>query len=311
MTTLVPAPASLGLESPTIGPWFSTDVLLPVPGDDLSVSVTIPVGTDWLPPAAGLLSFAVASPPLPAILADLRGPAGTPPFTAGRLVAVLRLLPEVELRLGALLADVPPADGSAPVAGLVTRQTVRTFALELPEDPPTLATLKEMCDPRIQDLSSPSEEAALVGLSESAGILANGTEPMTDLKRPGQFVGSNEFLLRFATPTFATSTNARLFAFDRRGRTIDPGAVAAWWARLATSFTNLFASGVSTRTATVDGQLTVQLVGPDDAPAGADVLARLVTTNSTAQGRCASAGRRPPRPALRSPAARPMPRRTR
>ena len=65
MTALVPAPASLGLESPTIGPWFSPDVTLPVPGADLSVSVTIPAGTDWLPPASGLLSFAVASTPLP------------------------------------------------------------------------------------------------------------------------------------------------------------------------------------------------------------------------------------------------------
>ena len=82
----------------------------------------------------------------------------------------------------------------------------------------------------------------------------------------------------------AAATNVRLFAFDRRGRAIDPGAVAAWWARLATSFTNLFASGVAARTATVDAQLTVQLVGPDDAPAGDDVLARLVTTNSTGTG---------------------------
>ena len=279
MTALVPDPASLGLESPTIGPWFSTDVTLPAPGDDLSVSVTIPGGTDWLPPAAGLLSYAVASTPLPPILAELRGPAGTPPFTAGRLVAVVRLLSEVEQRLGALLADVPPADGSATVAALVTRQTVRTFALELPENPPTLATLTPMSDPPIPVLSSPSEEAAHVGLSQSGGNLDNGAEPMTDLKRPGQFLGSNEKLLHFAN-----STNARLFAFDQRGRAIDPGAVAAWWARLATSFTNLFAANVTARTATVDAQLTVQLVGPDDAPAADDVLARLVTTNATGTG---------------------------
>jgi hypothetical protein len=279
MTALAPDPASLGLESPTIGPWFSTDVTLPVPGDGLSVSVTIPGGTDWLPPAAGLLSYAVASTPLPPILAELRGPAGTPPFTAGRLVAVVRLLSEVEQRLGALLADVPPADGTAAVPALVTRQAVRTFALELPENPPTLATLKPMSDPPIPGLSSPSEEAAHVGLTQSGGNLGNGAEPMTDLKRPGQFLGSNEKLLHFAN-----STNVRLFAFDQRGRAIDPGAVAAWWARLAATFTNLFAANVTARTATVDPQLTVQLVGPDDAPASDDVLARLVTTNTTGTG---------------------------
>jgi hypothetical protein len=277
MTALVPAPASLGLESPTIGPWFSTGVTLPVPGADLSVSVTIPAGADWLPPASGLLSFAVASTPLPPILAGLRGPAGTPPFTAGRLVAVFRLLPEVELRLGVLLADVPPADGSAAVVGLVTRQTVRTFALELPEDPPTVATLIQRFG--IPTTTPASEAADIVGLTESAGNLGNGTEPMTDLKRPGQFAGSSEKLL-----SFSADTNVRLVAFDRRGRAIDPGAVAAWWARLAASFTNLFASGVTAPTATVAAQLTIQLTGPDEAPAGDDVLARLVTTNCTGTG---------------------------
>ena len=110
MTVLTPAPSSLGLESPTLGPWFSTDETLPVPGDDLGVSVAIPASTDWLPPTTGLLSLAVASSTLPPILSALRGPAGTPPFTSGRLVAVFRLLPEVEARLGALLAAVPPAD---------------------------------------------------------------------------------------------------------------------------------------------------------------------------------------------------------
>ena len=279
MTALVPAPASLRIESPTIGPWFSTDVTLPVPGADLSVAVTIPGGTDWLPPASGLLSFAVASTPLPPILAELRGPAGMPPFTAGRLVAVVRLLAEVELRLGALLADVPPADGSPAAPGLITRQTVRTLVLELPEDPPTLATLKPMCDLPIPTLSSPSQEAALVGLTESAGILGNGVEPMTDLKRPGLFAGLSEKLL-----SFSADTNVRLFAFDGRGRAIDPGAVAAWWARLATTFTNLFAAGVTARTATVATQLTIQLVGPDDAPADDGVLGRLVTTNATGTG---------------------------
>jgi hypothetical protein len=279
MTALVPDPSTLGLESPTLGPWFSTDVTLPVPGSDLSVSVTIPAGADWLPPAAGLLSLAVASAPPPPILAGLRGPPGTPPFTTGRLVAVFRLLPEVEQRLGALLADVPPADGSTATPGLVTRAAVRTFALELPEEPPTLAVLETRIDPKIPVLSGPGEEAAHVGLSQSGGNLDNGPEPMTDLKRPGQFIGAGEKLL-----TFPSSAAVRLFAFDERGRSIDPGAVAAWWARLTTTFSNLFAAGVSQRTATVDDQLTVQLVGPDDAPASDAVLSRLSATNVTGSG---------------------------
>jgi hypothetical protein len=272
MTDLVPDPSTLGLESPTLGPWFSTDVTLPVPGDDLSVTVAVPAGTDWLPPSAGLLSLAVASATLPPILAGLRGPAGTPPFTTGRLVAVFRLLPEVEQRLGALLSDVPPADGSATVARRATRAAVRTFALELPEDPPTLAVLDTRIDPPIPVLSGPPEHAAHVGLTVNGGNLDNGADPMTDLKRPG------EKLLAF--PNAATG---KLYAFDERGRPIDPGAVAAWWARLTATFTNLFASGAA-RTATVAAQLTVQLAGPDDAPAAEAVLSRLAATNVTGTG---------------------------
>ncbi len=279
MTALSPAPDSLGLESPAIGPWFSTDVTLAVPRDDLGVDVSIPGGTDWLPPASGLLSLAVAATPMPGILAGLRGPAGTPPFTAGRLVAVFRLLPEVETRLGTLLASVPPADGTTATPGLVTRATVRSFALQLPEDPPTLATLKLRIDPSIPSLASPSEEAAFLGLSQSGGNLGNATEPMSDLKRPGVFLGANEKLLKL--PSEASCT---LWAFDTRGRAIDPGAVAAWWASLATTFTNLFAPGVTSRTATATAQLTVALSGPDEGPAGEGILSRLTVTNVTGTG---------------------------
>jgi hypothetical protein len=281
MTVLVPDPGSLGLESPTLGPWFSTDVKLQAPeSGDLSVAVTIPAGTDWLPPAAGLLSLAVASATLPPILAGLRGPSGTPPFQAGRLVAVFRLLPEVEQRLGALLSDVPPADGSTKTPGLATRAAVRTFALELPEDPPTLAVLKTRIDPGFPpSLTDPDEQAANLGLTQSAGHLDNGTDPMTDLKRPGKFIVAGEKLL-----TFPSSADVKLFAFDERGRPVDPGAVAAWWARLTTTFTNLFAAGVSQRTATVDDQLTIQLAGPDDAPAPDTLLSRLNVTNATGTG---------------------------
>ena len=254
-TPLIPDPGSLGLESPVLGPWFSTDLTLPAPDDNLAVSVAVPAGTDWLPPATGLLSFQVAAAAPPPLLAGLRGPAGTPPFTTGRLIAVFRLLPEVGERLAALLSDIPPADGTAVTPRLVTRAAVRTFALELPEDPPTLVTLDGRVNPSIPPLSSDSERAAVVGLGHTGGTLENSGEPMTDLKRPGQFLGANEKLL-----VFPAATTVRLYTFDGRGRAIDPGAVAAWWTRLTTTFDNLFAAG-ATRTATVDPQLTVQLVG--------------------------------------------------
>ncbi|WP_030455847.1 hypothetical protein [Herbidospora cretacea] len=273
MTALVPEPGTLGLEAPLLGPWFSTDVTLPVPAADLGVPVTIPAGTDWLAPATGLLSLAVATDPPPPILAGLRGPAGTPPFTTGRAVAVLRLLPEVEQRLTALLADVPAADGTTAAAGSPTRAPVRTFALQLPATVTTLAALKPLIDPPIPGLSSPGEEAAHVGLSVTGGVLGNAADPMTDLKRHTQK------LLVFPSGAVAT-----LYAFDDRGRSIDPGAVAAWWTRLTTTFSNLFAPGAATRVATTTAQLTVQLTGPADAPAAEAVLSRLTTTNVTGTG---------------------------
>ena len=116
---------------------------LPVPGSDLSVSVASPgAPTEAAAPGRAALVLAVASAtPLPILVRACAG-RPTPPFTTGRLVAVFRLLPEVEARLAALLADVPPADGTPVTPGLVTRATVRTFALELPETPPTLTLLE-------------------------------------------------------------------------------------------------------------------------------------------------------------------------
>ena len=265
MSALVPGPEHASASSPRrCGPWFSTDVNLPVPGDDLVASRwrsrPAPTGcrrrpgccrSRWRPRRRRRSWRACAARP------------GTPPFTTGRLVAVFRLLPEVEQRLATLLADVPPADGTATTPGLVTRAAVRTFALELPETPPTLALLKDRIDPQIPTLTSPGEEAAHVGLTQSGGNLDNGAgaDDRPQAARPVPRA-RDEKLLKF--PTAAT---VKLFAFDERGRPIDPGAVAAWWTRLTTTFTNLFAAGVTQRTATVANQLTVQLVGPDDAPA--------------------------------------------
>lgn len=277
--TLTPEPGSLGLESPTIGPWFATDVNLPVPDDKLAVSLSLAANDDWLPPASGLLTFAVATDPQPSVLAGLRAPDGTPAFTTGRLVALFRLLPEVEQRLGALLT-LPTVDGTTAPTGTPTRATVRWFALELPEDPPTLASLLPRLDPPMDSsITSDDDKAANLGLTQTGGNLGNATAPMTDLKRPGTLVTGSEKLVAF--PAAAT---VKLYAFDVRGRPLDPGAVAAWWTSLATSFSNLWASGVTHRTATTAAQLSVHLAGPNERPAHPGVLGRLQATGLTGTG---------------------------
>ncbi|WP_300080732.1 hypothetical protein [Propioniciclava sp.] len=276
--TLAPAPDTLGLESPAIGPWFRTDVTLPVPGDDLGVTLNLTTGEDWLPPAGGLLSLAVATDPRPAVLAGLRGPDGSPAFTTGRLVALFRLLPEVEQRLGALLT-LPTVDGTTPPAGTATRATVRWFALELPENPPPLATLLDRIDPPVQGFSSDSEKAGHLGLTQTGGNLGNDVHPMADLKRAGSILGFEDKLL-----TFPAAATVKLFAFDVRGRPLDPGAVAAWWTSLTTTFNNLWAPGVTQRTATTTAQLGFHLTSPNEAPAHPGVLGRLQATGPTGTG---------------------------
>ena len=276
--TLAPAPDTLGLESPALGPWFGTDVTLPVPGTDLGVTLNLTAGEDWLPPAGGLLSLAVATDPRPAVLAGLRGPDGTPAFTTGRLVALFRLLPEVEQRLGALLS-LATVDGTTPPAGTPTRAGVRWFALELPETPPLLSTLLDRIDPPVQGFSSDTEKAAHLGLTQTGGNLGNDANPMADLKRPGSILGFEDKLL-----TFPTAATVKLFAFDVRGRPLDPGAVAAWWTSLTTTFNNLWAPGVTQRTATTAPQLSLHLVGPNEGPAHPGVLGRLQSTGVTGTG---------------------------
>src|SRR5439155_25449422 len=71
MATLSPAPSSLGLWSPQLAPWFSTDVSLPAADDSLVVHLT-GLTSDWLPPGRGILSLFVATTPRPAGVAALR-----------------------------------------------------------------------------------------------------------------------------------------------------------------------------------------------------------------------------------------------
>ena len=57
MATLNPAPSSLGLSSPALGPWFKDGTnatpTLAAPAADLSVAVSLAAGMEWRAPAGG------------------------------------------------------------------------------------------------------------------------------------------------------------------------------------------------------------------------------------------------------------------
>ena len=239
------------------------------------MAVTLGAGDHWLPPTTGLLSIYVAATPRPRDIAPLRQASGDPAFTDGSIVAVFRLTPEAEARLDSLMNRIPAATGAAGTSIVPTRARVRALALELPSTVTTFSTLADMLDPTASD-------AAVVGLEPSGTTLRNGTTAMRDLKRPGTTLGRQEKLI--VSPTAGIGT-AKLWAFDVRGRPIDPGAVAAWWAFLGTTFGNLFETSLSTaerRTVTtLDASLTAHLVNAHEGPLRAYELARLAFTNAS------------------------------
>jgi hypothetical protein len=305
MPVLNPPAAELGLVAPVLGPWFYPDnPTLGQPGDDLAVELTLPASSSWLPPATGTLSLFVSTDPAPAGLAALRGVDGRrAPFRAGNLVAVFRLLPEVETRLDALLAGVlGPADGRAAAPGTRARPRVRTLAFEWREpatNAPGTWPTGWNTEPAVPPLGpeGPGERARVMGLSVTVGgLLANGARPMGDLKRPGFFLSSTQKLITVAA---AGSLAGKLWAFDHRGRPVDPGAVAAWWNALAAAFEGasgtLWAKGVDgtlQRTCAVTDSRNLHLVSPHLAAPGVD-LATVTAGNATGTGqlrRASSAG---------------------
>lgn len=255
MPALNPSAKDLGLVAPVLGPWFHPDSpTLGSPGDDLAVDLILTASTNWLPPASGTLSLFVNTEPPPAGLAALRGVDGRgAPFQAGNMVAVFRLLPEVETRLDALLAAVlGPADGRAATPGTRSRPRVRTLAIEWTEPatsaPGAWPTGWDL-QPTILSVLGDRERAGVVGLTVTPdGLLASGARPMADLKRPGFSLSSTQALL---TVVPSGSLPGKLWAFDHRGRPVDPGAVAAWWSALAAAFDDasgtLWAPGVAAR----------------------------------------------------------------
>ena len=265
MTPLSPAPQSLGLASPALAPWFAdSSITLAVPNDDLSVTLSA-LSISWQAPVTGLLSFRVVESPRSADLALLRQANGEPAFTDGRLVAVFRLLPEVEARLASLMNAIPALDGSDP-SDAVTRQPVRYLAMELVSAPATVSTLATLVDPPALG-DTDVERAQHLGFTESGGSLVNADSPIRDLKRVGQT------LLKFEDLT----SDVNLWAFDQRGRAVDPGAVAAWWQYLGThAFTNLWQDAAQNRTVAATAHRSVHLVNAHAGPLADDpVLARL------------------------------------
>ncbi len=293
ITLTNPDPAELGFASPALGPWFSNDKSLAEPDGDLGLAVNFSAGESWLPASSGLLSLFVAGTERPYSIAGLRKSGGGPAFTDNRVIAVFRLLDEVEERLHALGRFLPPVTAAPPSgeptpAAAATRARVRTFALELaatldPTSPDDfIDRIGAMIVPELpsyvgRDLSEAREirraKAAYLGLdipTSGVELVQSGTRPMNDLKRAGKFDLSGggltpepEKLLKFPN-----GMSTRLFVFDDRGLPLDPGAVAIWWKFLAVSaFDNLWAEGfegAERRTASISGgaRFTIHLVNP-------------------------------------------------
>lgn len=293
---LAPLPADIGFGNPSIGPWFENHMggslfTLGAADADLAISLGAFHDIQWLPPAAGTLGLFVSTNPRPAGLAPLRKADGTPAFADNRLIALFRLLPEVEDRLHRLTKALPTPDGASNPLGLPTRPRVRWFALELPAPDPTLLDAEPCIQPAMPTtLTVPAARANYLGFALSPGDadttpLRNGESPMADLKRPGEFLGVDEYLWRFSTDT----AGVRLWVFDNGGRPIDPGAVADWWRFLAEVETldSLYASADPARKLTmpIDPVKTVHLVDAHEGKLVDPMLSRLQLTGATGTGR--------------------------
>ncbi|HYO44278.1 MAG TPA: hypothetical protein VES19_13865 [Candidatus Limnocylindrales bacterium] len=285
MATLNPAPASLGLASPALGPWFRDGTAatpnLGAPASDLSVAVTLPANMEWRAPAGGTAAYAVATATRPAVLAPLRAAGGGPAFTTGSLVVLFSLLPEAELRLAALSNSIPTPDGTVASPGAAGRPPVRALALEVPAaSAGTIAAVEQLREADLpSQLTTDDDRAAYLGLTVAGGGLGNAAAPVAELHRPG----TSPIIVKNRTSAgIATS----LWAFDDRGRALDPGAVAAWWAFLSTPaiFDNLWALDDTDdqRTATVTAGRTVLFCTPHEGPLPAAHRPRLTLGGLTA-----------------------------
>lgn len=279
--TLSPAPSTLGLHSPELGFWFEPDgssatmAQLAAPAADLSVPISLPDQFDWHAPTHGTRSYFVADGTRPAGLARYRNAAGQPAFTTGNVVVVFELWPEAEVRLDALTATLPRPDGSA-ADGTPTRPRVHALALEF--SAASLAVLETLREDFPSGVTTDDEKLDYLGLAQSGGSLTSGSAVNPELRQ----VGTDSSVL--VSNKSGANLIGSLWAFDPLGRPIDPGAVASWWARLATNdWNNLWSSATAAdnRTATVADALTVHLVDPHEGPLSTEHLARLTPTGLT------------------------------
>ncbi len=254
--TLVPPVGPLGIMAPVLGPWFSTAVTLPAlaVANKLALQVALPANTDWFAPATGLLSLFVTTGNAPAALDALQDSDGAWPFPAGRIVAFFRLMPEVEARLHALMGLVPAATANPPAAvpvavGVPTRPQVRSLAIVLPAGTPLThnGVVGLLGGPGNVPGNTDADRMAALGLALNGAAVVNGALPMTWLRRPGGALADRDRML------VGLNGQVDFWAFDRRGRAIDPGAVSAWWSWLLNT-------GVGDDPAT--GAADVQLFAP-------------------------------------------------
>lgn len=307
MPDLSPAPSSLGLTSPALGPWFErsatneTDLPpMPLPGPDLSVTLPLPAGAIWNAPAGGTLSYLVATPIRPPALASLRQADGSPAFADDTLILLFTLMPEVAERLGHLAQAAPRPDSTAtPEPGTQTRPIITHLAMEVPA-PATiadlgallpahdLADLKTLFNAAAPDANATPEETeaaqtkqlALLGLALSGGTITNGKTPATILRRP-------EMDDRRVLETTAALPTAKLWAFTRGGRPYDPGALARLWRHLGEEdWDNLWASDqlLRQRTCDTEDSQLIHLVNAHQGPLEPHIKPRIAgeMTNLTA-----------------------------
>lgn len=299
MVALNPAPATLGLASPALGPWFATSVTtdtlprLALPGADLSVTVSLLRQMQVLAPAGCTVSYFISTSPRPPALMRLRQVDGTPAFgpESNKLIVLLTLLPEVELRLAALSNAIVLPNTRNAGAGQPGRPAVRHLALEISgttaSSMSAIESLRATSFPA--ELTTPEEKAEYLGLAINAdGTLANARKPIAELHRPNF---PSAVILQNGT---AADLSIKLWAFDDRGRPLDPGAVACWWSHLASGtpnaadplFSNLWASNQAAQqiTAAVTGGFTVEFTSPHEGPVSPTYLNLLELTATNSNG---------------------------
>ena len=82
------------------------------------------------------------------------------------------------------------------------------------------------------DLTSPEEQADYIGLTFNGGVLGNAKKPTSELHRPSiPVIGSSDEVI--LENRYWRSAGRQAVGLRRPCRALDPGAVANWWAYMA------------------------------------------------------------------------------